>query len=274
MIRTLLLLLGAPAMILLLVYFLQRFLIYLPTGQVPPVSRILPAAEEVQFETGDGLSLGGWFLPSESEVPGPAVLVANGNAGNRAHRAPLAEALQEMGLSVLLFDYRGFGGNPGTPSEKGLHRDALAAQEYLAGRPEVDPGRMVYFGESIGCAVLVSLAAERPPAGIVLRSPFESLAEVGRLHYPWLPVRLLLKDRYRVAETISRVDVPLLVIAGEQDSIVPAGQSRAVYAAAPGTKRLLQVEGADHNDAALFTGEQLLTEVRSFLSQTVGATGR
>ncbi|HEX2149384.1 MAG TPA: alpha/beta hydrolase [Actinomycetota bacterium] len=274
MTRTLLLLLGAPALILLLVYFLQRFLIYLPSGQVPPVSRILPGAEEVHFNTSDGLRLAGWFLPSESEVPGPAVLIANGNAGNRAHRAPLAEALHGMGVSVLLFDYRGFGGNPGTPSEKGLHRDALAAQEYLAGRPEVDAGRVVYFGESIGCAVLVNLAAERPPAGMVLRSPFKSLADVGRLHYPWLPVRLLLKDRYRVAETVSRVDVPLLVIAGERDSIVPAGQSRAVYDAALGNKEFLRVEGADHNDPALFTGEQLLAAVRSFLSQTVAARGR
>jgi hypothetical protein len=172
---------------------------------------------------------------------------------------------------VLLFDYRGYGGNPGTPSEKGLHHDALGALDYLATRPEVDPSRIIYFGESIGAAVMVSLAAERPPAGLVLRSPFASLAEVGELHYPWLPVRFLLKDRYEAAAAVARVKVPLLVIAGEEDSIVPAGQSRALYAAAPGPKRFVQIDGADHNDPELFTGEMLLVEFRRFLEEVTRA---
>jgi uncharacterized protein len=266
-IRFLVIVLGVPALLLALVYWLQRFLIYLPSGGVPDVSEVLPDGEEVSFSTEDGLRLAGWFLPSGSGQPGPAVLVANGNAGNRAHRAPLARALRESGASVLLFDYRGFGGNPGTPSERGLHRDASAALDYLAGRPEVDPGRIVYFGESIGGAVVVGLAAERPPAGIVLRSPFASLTEVGRLHYPWLPVRLLLKDRYEAAETVSRVEVPVLVIAGTRDSIVPFEQSRAVHDAAAGSKRFVQITGADHNDPELFTGEQLLSEVGRFISE-------
>jgi fermentation-respiration switch protein FrsA (DUF1100 family) len=266
-IRALIVVLGVPAILLALVYGLQRFLIYLPSGGVPDVSSVLPDAEEVHFSTSDGLRLAGWFLPSRSGQPGPAILVANGNAGNRAHRAPLAEALREAGASVLLFDYRGFGGNPGTPSEKGLHRDATAALDYLAGRPEVDPDRIVYFGESIGGAVVVGLAAERPPAGIVLRSPFASLAEVGRVHYPWLPVRLLLKDRYEAAETVARVKAPLLVIAGSRDSIVPVEQSRAVYESAAGSKRFVRIAGADHNDPELFTGEQLVSEVRRFVDE-------
>jgi fermentation-respiration switch protein FrsA (DUF1100 family) len=271
MTRALVVLLGAPALVLALVYGFQRFLIYLPSGSVPGVSAVLPDGEEVRFTTSDGLRLSGWFLPAASAHPGPAVLVANGNAGNRAHRAPLAEALREAGASVLLFDYRGFGGNPGTPSEKGLRRDALAALDYLTGRPEVDPDRIVYFGESIGAAVVVGLATERPPAGLILRSPFVSLTEVGRLHYPWLPVRLLLKDRYEVAEDVARVKSPVLVVAGEKDGIVPVEQSRAVYDAAAGTKRFLLVEDAGHNDPALFVGDELMREVHRFLGEVARA---
>ncbi|MGQ0680285.1 MAG: alpha/beta hydrolase [Actinomycetota bacterium] len=272
MTRATLIFAGAAAVILLLVYGLQRFLIYLPHGQVAPITAALPGAQEIRFPTSDGLELTGWFLPGPALGPGPAILVANGNAGNRSHRAPLARALRDSGASVLLFDYRGFGGNPGKPSEEGLRRDARAAQQYLSDRPEVDPNRIVYFGESIGGAVVVDLAVEYPPAGMVLRSPFTSLADVGRIHYPWLPVRLLLRDRYESISTIARVQVPLLVVAGEQDSIVPASQSRALLDAAPGPKRLVLVAGADHNDAALFTGEQLLSEIRRFLALVARAS--
>jgi fermentation-respiration switch protein FrsA (DUF1100 family) len=104
------------------------------------------------------------------------VLVFNGNGGNRAHRAPLAAALSRSGLAVLLFDYRGYGGNPGAPTEPGLLADARAARAYLASRPGVDPGRLVYLGESLGAAVAVALAVEVPPLALVLRSPFTSLA--------------------------------------------------------------------------------------------------
>lgn len=270
MTTSLLALLGAVALLLVLVYSLQRFLIYLPYGSVSPLPEELAGGEEVEFVTSDGLELGGWFVPARERGRRAAVLVANGNAGNRAHRAPLAAALREAGVGVLLFDYRGYGGNPGTPSEEGLHLDALAARDYLAGRPEVDADRIVYFGESIGAAVVVRLAKERPPAGLVLRSPFTSLADVGRLHYPWLPVRLLLKDDYDVAGTVARLDVPVLVIAGEKDSIIPARQSRAVYEAVREPKRLVRIDGADHNDAELFTGEELVGEVHRFLEQIVG----
>jgi uncharacterized protein len=197
--------------------------------------------------------------------PGPAVLVCNGNGGNRSLRAALADALSGMGLHVLLFDYRGYGGNPGHPSEEGLAADARAAQAYLAGRPEVDPDRLVYFGESLGAAVALRLAVERPPAALVLRSPFASLAEVGRLHYPLAPMSLL-RDRYDSAAMVGRLAAPLLVVAGGRDRIVPAGHSRRLFAAAPQPKRLVVLEGADHNDHELLAGPRLLAELRAFLA--------
>ena len=300
-----------------LLWAFQRRLLYLPAPRaVPPAASVLPAAEEVAFDTADGLRLGGWFVPAEARelgpgagpvdnaaqlesrsatLPegaptaaglgearpqgpkrpgpgrlGPAVLVCNGNGGNRSLRAPLAAALARMGLAVLLFDYRGYGGNPGHPTEAGLAADARAALDYLAGRPEVDPARVVYFGESLGAAVALRLATERPPAALVLRSPFASLAEVGQLHYPLVPVSLLLRDRYGSAALAGRLTAPLLVVAGDRDRIVPAGHSRRLFAAAPQPKRLVMLEGADHNDPDLLAGPRLLAELRRFLAGVPG----
>jgi fermentation-respiration switch protein FrsA (DUF1100 family) len=268
-----------------LLWAFQRRLLYFPTpGTVPPAASLLPGAQEVDFDTADGLRLAGWFVPAHprgepGEGPGgagPAVLVCNGNGGDRSMRAPLAAALARMGLHVLLFDYRGYGGNPGHPSEDGLAADAGAALDHLAAWPEVDPARVIYFGESLGAAVAVRLATERPPAALVLRSPFASLAEVGRLHYPWLPVSLLLADRYDSLGRVGGLAAPLLVVAGERDRIVPPSHSRRLFDAAPQPKRFVLLPGADHNDLDLLAGPGLLDEVLAFLGQvpTLAAGGR
>jgi fermentation-respiration switch protein FrsA (DUF1100 family) len=120
---------------------------------------------------------------------------------------------------------------------------------------------LIYFGESLGAAVVTELATEHPPAGLVLRSPFTDLAAVGRRHYPFLPVRLLLRDRYPVVEQIASVDVPTAVVYGTRDSIVPPDQSQAVARAAAGPTQVVAVEGADHNDRELFDGSALIDAV-------------
>ena len=261
-----------------LLWAFQRRLIYLPSpGPVPPAATVLPGAEDVSFTTADGLRLGGWFIPGAVDNPAPprpwSVLVCNGNGGDRSMRAALAAALSRMGLAVLLFDYRGYGGNPGSPSEEGLAADARAALGYLAGRPEVDPRRVVYLGESLGAAVALRLAVERPPAALVLRSPFASLAEVGRRHYPFLPVSLLLRDRYDSAARVGRLTAPLLVVAGGRDRIVPAAHSRRLFAAAPRPKRLVVLDGAGHNDHDLLAGPRLMEELSAFLAGVPGLPG-
>jgi fermentation-respiration switch protein FrsA (DUF1100 family) len=214
----------------------------------------------VDLRTDDGLRLGAWWLPA-AQADAPAVLVANGNGGHRGLRAPLARALGAAGLSVLLFDYRGYGGNPGSPSEEGLARDARAAREFLVADAGVPPDRLVYFGESLGAGVVSALAVEHPPAALVLRSPFTDLAAVGRAHYPFLPVGLLLRDRYPVAENVAQVEAPVTVVYGSADSIVPPAQSRAVAEAARRLHAVVEVPGADHNDAVLLDGDALVAAV-------------
>ena len=245
-----------------LVRSIQRRLIYFPSpGPVPSAATVASSGEDVVLQTEDGLRLGAWFLRAQPDAP--AVLVCNGNGGDRLLRAPMAMALMPKGLSVLLFDYRGYGGNPGRPSEEGLAADARAAAAWLRDRADVGP--ISYFGESLGAAVALRLAVERPPSALVLRSPFTSLADVGRVHYPWLPVERLLSDRYPSIERIARLRAPLLVIAGDRDRIVPARLSRTLYDAAPEPKRFVLVPGADHNDPELLEGEAVVDEVALFL---------
>ncbi len=248
------------------VWLFQRRLIYLPSQRLAD----LPAwVEDVGYETADGLTLRAWFLPVPDATA--TVLVFNGNAGNRSGRLPLADALRERGFAVLLVDYRGYGGNPGRPSETGLASDARAALSYALSRPEVDPSRIAYFGESLGAAVALRLASEDPPAGLILRSPFSSLAAVASVHYPFLPNSWLLRDHYPNIELIADVDVPVLVIAGSADRIVPLEQSRALFDAARRPHRFVTVEGADHNDWALLAGEESVEAITAFLAAVLPA---
>jgi fermentation-respiration switch protein FrsA (DUF1100 family) len=167
---------------------------------------------------------------------------------------------------VLLFDYRGYGGNPGSPSEQGLGKDAEAAVSWLAEREGVDADRIAYFGESLGAGVATGLAVERPAAALVLRSPFTSLADVGRVHYPFLPVGALLWDRFPLVGHLRSYDGPVLVIWSDADTIVPPDQSRAVAEAAPRSRHLV-IPGAGHNDPALLHGEDLIEAVVGFLQK-------
>lgn len=242
---------------------LQRSFLYFPLSQEPPpIASVLPGAEEVTFRTEDGVDLRGWYRAAQDGAP--TVLVFNGNAGDRSHRAPLATALAQRGFGVLLFDYRGYAGNAGTPSEEGLLADARAAADALHSRG-VDAGRTAYFGESLGAAVAIKLAAERPPLALILRSPFTSLKEMAEVHYPWLPVGPVLVDRYDSISLIGAVRAPLLVVAGTDDRIVPLSHSRRLHDAASEPKRFVEIEGADHNDLALLAGDRLIEEVTRFL---------
>ncbi|MFG1949010.1 alpha/beta hydrolase [Nonomuraea sp. NPDC048826] len=251
--RPALVVLAVLAVLLGLLWAFQRRLIYLPdAAPVPPAAEVVPGAREVTLTTADGLRLGAWYVPGDHPV---RVLVAGGNAGNRLHRAPLARALAAHGLPVLLMDYRGYGGNPGSPSEDGLRLDARAARDFLGDGP------VIYFGESLGAAVVTGLAAERPPDGLVLRSPFTDLAAAGQVNYPFLPVRALLRDRFPVAERVAAVRVPTVVVYGSADTIIPAGQSRAVAAAAAGPVTVVEVPGAGHNDPVFLSGPELIGAV-------------
>ncbi len=244
-----LLLVGTVAML----WAFQRHLIYFPDrAPVPPAADAIAGARDVTLHTADGLELGAWFVQAGGPVDtGMAVLVAPGNGGNRAGRAEFAGELSRRGLAVLLMDYRGYGGNPGSPSEEGLAEDANAAVKTLTqlGYPAQ---QTLYFGESLGSGVVAALQARHRPAGIVLRSPFTNLADVAAHHYPWLPVRVLLRERYPVVEHLAESDVPVTVIYGDRDSVVPSALSARVADHSPALAERVVLAAADHNDSVMF----------------------
>ncbi len=272
-VRPTLVILLVVAVLLALAWGGQRRLIYLPMpADVPPIDEALPGARELTLATDDGLDLDAWLAPPTDDDLGVGVLVANGNAGHRGLRAPLAEALRERGLTVLLFDYRGYAANPGRPSEEGLLADARAARAALLEATDLEADALLYYGESIGTGVVTALATEAPPGGLVLRSPFPELADVGRRHYPFLPVRTLLRDRYPLAEQLAGIEVPVTVVYGEDDRIVPPELSRQAAAAAPDLHDVVAVPGG-HNDRALLDGEALVDAVERLAVAIAPPTG-
>jgi len=251
---------------------LQRRLIYFPLSGVPRPAEVgLPTAESVSFAAADGPMLHGWFVPATKPGMSVTAIVFNGNAGHRGFRAPLAAMLADAGIATLLFDYRGYGENDGAPSEEGLAEDALAAFRYVTSRTDVTRNRLLYFGESLGAAVAVRLATEHPPGALILRSPFTSLLDVGRHHYPFLPVAAVLRDRYASIERIANIRCPLLVISAAYDSVVPAAQSRQLHDAALPPKRLIVFDGVDHNDDVFLASAQLRAAVLDFVGSMMSS---
>src|SRR5699024_1965196 len=250
--------LGVPiAIVGVVMWSLQRSMIYFPdTSAVPNAADVLDGGQDLTLHTSDGLELDAWFAPplDDAIARDMAVLMAPGNGGNREGRAGLAQHLQDRGFAVLLMEYRGYSTNPGSPSQDGLIQDGLAAVDALQGQG-YGPEQTIYFGESVGGGVVAALLSERPPAAAVFRSPFTDLAEVGRHHYPWLPVGLLLRDRFPVTEHVSGTQVPISVIRARHDPVVPAELSAEVTDAAPNLMEERIFEDADHNDTIMFGPE-------------------
>lgn len=247
----------------------QRALIYHPDRSDPtPVEDVLPGARQVVITTSDGLDLAAWYLPAPDPCTS-TVLVAHGNGGHRGHRVELARGLVDRGFGVLVPDYRGYGGNPGAPSEQGLARDIRAARTFLVDDAQVPADQIVLLGESLGSAVAAELAAEHPPAALVLRSPFTSLADVARAIYG-IPLGPLLRDRFETARHLAHVTVPVAVVHGDQDDVVPQRLSRQVAEAAReagAPVREVEVPGSGHNDPTLGHGDPLLDAVVDVATQ-------
>jgi pimeloyl-ACP methyl ester carboxylesterase len=229
------------------------------------------AYRELSFETDDGERLHGWWVARRAAALGH-VLLCHGNAGNVGDRVLHAAALTAAGFDVLLFDYRGYGHSSGRPGEQGTHRDARAALECLLRQPGADASRVLYLGESLGGAVALALALERPPAGLILLSAFTSVRDMARAHYPLIP-RALVPDAYPSLRLIGGLLAPLLVLHGEDDAIVPVEHGRALLDAAPDPKRLRVVPGVGHNDIVSLAGPLLAEEIAAWAREDVTRPG-
>ena len=248
----------------------QRALIFQPQATVLRNPGGVGAEfRELNIPVADGGVINAWWLPADSSAA--TLLYLRGNDGNLGLEVERLSALHRYGLPILAIDYRGYGRSSGpAPSEAQVYEDATAAWDYLVRMQGVDPSRIVLYGHSLGGAVAAELARRRGPAcGIVLESTFTSMAEMGRLAYPMMPVDWLLHERFDTLSKIGHLDLPIMFVHGTADEVVPLVMAEQLYRAAGGDKRLVRVEGAGHEDALLNGGARLSEDV-SRLVRTCG----
>jgi uncharacterized protein len=244
--------------------FLEESLEFFPTrypdgNWQPPGLKF----EDAWFEAADGTKLHGWYVPCENARA--AVLFSHGNGGNLTHREDSLRMLQaRVKVSVLIYDYRGYGRSQGRPSEAGILADARAARAWLAAREKLDPRELVMMGESLGGAVAVHLAAREGARALVLQSTFSSLPDVAAYHYPWMPVRLLMRTRLDSRGIIGQYHGLLHQVHGDADTIVPIQCGRRLFEAANEPKQLLVLHGHDHND---YLPKEYFDALSKFLAQ-------
>ncbi len=228
--------------------FLENSLIFFPS-RYPAGDwnqKSLPF-EDAWFQSADGTRLHGWYVPTKN--PRAVVLFCHGNAGNLSHRLPVLEILnRHVGVSTLIFDYRGYGRSEGKPNEAGILADARAARHWLANREKIAETDIVLMGESLGGAVAVDLAARDGARALVLENTFNNLPDVAAYHYPWLPVRWAMRTRLDSAAKIADYHGPLLQVHGDADTIVPLRLAQSLHAAANPPKKFIVYPGHDHND--------------------------
>jgi fermentation-respiration switch protein FrsA (DUF1100 family) len=253
---------GVYVLVCLFAFVFQKKLVFFPDRAIAadPERAGMPF-EDVFFNAGDGVRLHGWFVPSaETDM---VVLFFHGNAGNISHRLESIRIFHDLGLSVFIIDYRGYGRSGGSVDEAGTYADARAARSYLVEDRNVAPENIVYFGRSLGGAVAVELAAEHEPRGMILESCFPSLADVGARAYPLLPVRRLLTIRYDSTGRIPGIACPKLVIHSRDDEIVPFELGRRLYELAGEPKTLLDIRG-DHNAGFIESGSMYVDGLSGF----------
>ncbi len=229
--------------LLALMYLFQRSLMYFPDStRYAPAAAGLPQAAEVALASADGERLLAWHVPPRGDKP--VVLYFQGNAGALNLRAERFAWLIAGGTGLFALCYRGYGGSTGRPTEDGLIRDAEAAYNFAAARYPAK--RIVLWGESLGSAVAVALAAEHGVAGVMLDAPFTSAADVGANAYPFVPVRWFMKDAFRSDLRIGKVKAPILIQHGERDRVVPIAFGERLFALAHEPKRMVRYPDAEH----------------------------
>ena len=236
-------LLGVAIGVPLFMWFFQERMLFFPRPlDSRPTPR--PNVEEVSIVAADGVKLRGWLVKGEG-TPAPLVIYFGGNAEEVSWLVDLAH--QFAGWSLLLVNFRGYGESEGKPGEKELLEDGLVIHDYAKRRPEVNPERIVAMGRSLGSGVAVHLAGHRLLRGVILVSPYDSIVEVAKRHYPFLPVSLMLRHRFDSLALASRNEAPLLCLVATEDRIIPAAHSRALFDAWRGTKTWHEVPRSDHD---------------------------
>ena len=267
LINLLLMAVSGYGLLLVLLYFYQGRLLFLPNIPSRAVEQSPSAVglsyEPVKLVTSDNIKLDGWFIPAPENRG--VLLFFHGNAGNISHRVDSLLLFNRLGFSTLIFDYRGYGRSQGRPSEAGTYIDAEAAWQYLTGKRAIAPSRIILFGRSLGAAVAVRQAAEHSPGALIVESSFTSVPDLAAELYPFLPVRWLTRFDYNVQQNMLHVSCPVLVVHSRDDEIIPFRHGQALFETANEPKQFLELRGG-HNDGFLVAGRAYTHKLDEFLS--------
>lgn len=246
-------LLASYSFIVAAMYWKQDSMIYFPEREITHTPQNINLHyENVTFITRDGFTISGWYIPAKDEKG--TVVFCHGNAGNVSHFLEHIKMLNGLQLSILAFDYRGYGRSNGVPSEEGTYLDAEAAWDYLVTEYGKTPRDIIVVGHSLGGAVATELAMRKKPAALIVESSFTSLPDLAAKFYPWLPVKLIAKHQYASVSKVSSIPCPKLFIHSPDDEIVPFEQGRVLYEKASQPKEFLLIKGG-HNDGFLISGK-------------------
>ena len=223
--------------------------------------------EWVSLETEDGERLSAWWVPANS--PRGVLLFCHGNAGNISDRLDSIRIFNRLGLSLLIFDYRGYGKSSGSPSERGTYRDAEAAWNYLIRVRQTDPRKIVVFGRSLGGSIAAWVSRANQPRALILESAFISLKEAARDRLPGLFAKLLVPDQYNTLRYLTNLSCPVLILHSRKDEIIPFRHGEALYAAASEPKEFVEIHGS-HNRGFLDSQPFYEAALDSFLSKVLG----
>jgi fermentation-respiration switch protein FrsA (DUF1100 family) len=253
-------------LLVVVVYFMQSRMLYLP-GVSGRTLTITPTDvgmdyQDVFIETTDGVTLHGWFIAGRSSQ---VLLFFHGNAGNISHRLDSIRQFQDLGLSVLIVDYRGYGQSEGRTTERGIYRDADAAWQYLIEDRGIVASDILIFGRSLGASVAARLAAQHQPLALIVESSFTSVPDIAQDLYPWLPARWLSRLSHATREYVRDVQCPILVVHSRDDEIIPFRHGEAIFASANEPRTLLAIRG-NHNDAFLRDARDYIGGLRAFLT--------
>ncbi len=234
--------------------------------------------DDVTFRTEDGLKLNGWFIPGKTKFQTAdnlfTLLWFHGNAGNISHRLESIKMLYDrVPINIFIFDYRQYGKSEGKISEEGTYIDAKAAFEYLHSRKDINHKKIIFFGCSLGSAVAVDLSLKERCCGLILETPFTSIKELAKSIYPFLPLGYFIQTRYDSITKIKDVKVPLLIIHGDKDELVPIEHGRKLYENANEPKEFYTIPGATHNDTYFVGGEKYFNTIRRFVDKLESENG-
>jgi fermentation-respiration switch protein FrsA (DUF1100 family) len=258
-------------LLIVVMYFTQGRMLYLPnmpgrTLDMTPADAGMDY-QDVSLETADGVTLHGWFVPGQSSR---VLLFFHGNAGNISHRLDSIRQFQELGLSVFIIDYRGYGQSGDKISETGIYSDAEAAWRHLTEDRGISDNDVIVFGRSLGASAASRLATQHPPLALIVEASFTSVPDIAQELYPWLPARWLCRFRHATVDHIRDVHCPVLVVHSRDDEIIPFHHGETIFASANEPRTFLALRGS-HNDAFLQHKNTYTEGICTFLAGLSGS---